>query len=390
MASTVVVIPLESRNPEPSSGKDHHVGDPPTSFKNPWPSFKDINLFSAFNLKFGNNSEKDFRPVPEGPNGTRSEELVKVRTPDWGVDKKERLRATWIGHASFFVQTPAAQGAERGIRVLFDPVFSERTSPVGWLGPKRYTPTPCRVDELPDVDIVCISHSHYDHLDYYAVLDLYKRGKEKIHFFVPLNNKAWFVKHICPPENVTELDWWDSCQADVEGVGSVRLTCTPSQHASARSGWDKDRTLWSSWALEANGKKLYFSGDTGYQAVDTPSPCPAFVQIGKAFGAFDLAMLPIGLFKPPNFMAAVHSGPEQSLNIHKEINSKLSIGMHYGTVRGGISAQYEDVLEPPRRWRDAAEKEGLWRGGGIEGRGQPIDITKPGVCLCDIGETVAV
>ena len=389
MSSTITVKSLESQNPNPSSAKEHHA---PSGFQNPssWQSFKPVTPLSVFKTRFGSHPEKGFVPVPEGPSGTRSDELVQVRKPDWGQEKNDRLRATWIGHASFLVETPAAKGAGRGVRILFDPVFSERTSPVGWFGPKRYTPTPCSVADLPDVDLVCISHNHYDHLDYNTVTELYKLRKGKIHFFVGLNDKAWFTKHVCQPEDVTEMDWWDSSDVNVEGLGGVRLICTPAQHGSARSGWDAGHSLWCSWALEAGGKKLYFAGDTGYQAVDTPSPCPAFAQIGKALGPFNLSLLPMGLFKPPSMMGGVHAAPEQSLLIHKDIKSKLSIGMHYGTVRGGVSGQYEDVRDPPRKWREAAEKEGLWLGGGIEGKNNPVNTSKQGVGLCDIGETVAV
>ncbi|KAK5167415.1 uncharacterized protein LTR77_007114 [Saxophila tyrrhenica] len=390
MSPAITVDTLPSRQPDLKAAKDHHVGSPPTSFKNPWPSYHGIAMGDAFKARFGNHPEKNFVPVPQGPDGSRSDQLVKVRQPDWGLEKKDRLRSTWIGHASFLVETPASNNADRGVRILFDPVFSERTSPVGFLGPKRYSPTPCAVSDLPEVDIVCISHNHYDHLDYYTIIELYRTRKEKIHFFVPLNDKAWFVKHICPAQQVTELDWWQSCKVQIEDIGAVTMTCTPSQHGSSRTGWDKDRSLWCSWTVEMQNHKLFFAGDTAYQAVDTPSPCPAFEQVGETFGGFDLAMLPIGLFKPQSFMGGVHASPEQSLQIHKEINSKLSIGMHYGTVRGGISGQFEDVTEPPRRWREAAEKEGLWSGGGIEGRGQAVDVGKAGVGLCDIGETVAI
>lgn len=378
-------------NPDPKTAKAHHVGSPPSGhFKNPWPSSKGITFGSAFQTKFGSNPEKNQVPVPQGPDGARSEELVKVRNPDWGQDKPDRLRATWIGHASFLVETPVMNGASRGVRLLFDPVFSERTSPVGFLGPKRYTPVPCSIDELPEVDIVCISHNHYDHLDIHTVTELQRIRKDKIHFVAGLNTKPWFKAHVCPAGQATDLDWWQACEIDIEGFGSVKLTCLPCQHASRRSISDGDKALWCSWVLEAGGKKVYFAGDTAYQAVDTPSPCPAFVQIGETLGPFDMAMLPIGLFKPQAFMGGVHSSPEQSLEIHKEVRSKLSLGMHYGTFRGGISQAYEDVREPPRRWREAAEKEGLWLGGGVEGTGQPIDVQREGVGLCDIGETVAV
>lgn len=390
MSSAIKVKPIQSPNPTPENPKAHHVGNPPTSFQNPWESYRGIGLVTAFKARFGSDPERDFIPVPQGPNGTRSDELVKVRKPDWAQDQKDRLRATWIGHASFLIETPAIGNASRGVRILFDPVFGEKTGPLGLIGPRRYTPTPCLVSELPEVDIVCISHNHYDHLDYQTVTELYKHQKERIHFFVPLNDKAWFTKQVCKPDEVTELDWWQSCDVSVDQVGSVKLTCTPSQHSTNRLGWDKDHALWGSWVVDTADKKIYFAGDTGYRANDTPSSCPAFKEIGKVFQSFDLAMLPIGLMKPAHFMGGVHATPEQSLQIHKEIGSKLSIGMHYGTVRGGVSGQYEDVREPPRRWREAAEKENLWLGGGIAGDGSKIDASKEGLCLCDIGETVVI
>ena len=164
MDRQISVRELPSRNPEPSTAKAHHIGSPPTSFKNPWPSFREHSKLDVLKLRFGSNAEKNFVPVPEGPDGTRSERLVKVLKPDWGFEQEDRLRATWIGHASWLVETPRQNGAKRGVRILLDPVFSERTSPFSFAGPKRYTPTPCSLDELPDPDVVCISHNHYDHL----------------------------------------------------------------------------------------------------------------------------------------------------------------------------------------------------------------------------------
>jgi len=331
-------------------------------------------------------------PVPEGSNGARSDELVQVLQPTWGADQKDKLRATWIGHASWLVEAPAVNGSDRGVKILFDPVFSERTSPFTHFGPKRYTPTPCKLDDLPDVDLIVISHNHYDHLDIETVTPLYRRLKGKVHFLVPLGVRSWFIDHVgVPPDEVTESDWWQSHQIVVGDRGSVTFTCAPAQHFSGRTIWDGGQTLWCSWALELPGdKKLYFTGDTAYQAYDTSSPCPAFQQIGETLAPFDLALIPIGLYSPEKFAASVHAHPEQSLLIHKAVRSKLSLGMHYGTVRGGLSAVFEDVRDPPRRWREAAEKEGLWCGGGVEGNGSPVDVTKEGVGLCHIGETVAV
>lgn len=390
MTPRITVTQTESRNPDSTPSKQHHIGQPPTHFKNPWPSAGEAHGFrEVLSTRFG--KERNFVPVPQGPDGTRSEELVKIVKPDFGADKGDKLRATWIGHASVLVEFPAAAGAERGVRVLFDPVFADRTSPFSWLGPKRYSPTPCTLEELPDVDVVCISHNHYDHLDNDAVSRLHTKSQGRIHFFAGLGNKSWFMQHVnCRDHEVTDSDWWDSYRVKVEGVGEVNITCTPTQHFSGRTPFDSGQTLWCSFVAEAAGKKLYFSGDTAYQAVNTPTPCPVFKEIGEVFGPFDLAFLPIGLYSPPSFMSNVHATPEQSVCIHKDIKSKLSIGMHYGTVRGGLSGQYEDVREPPQRWREAATKEGFWRGGGITGDGGPVDCDNEGVGLCNIGETVAV
>ncbi|KAK5116769.1 hypothetical protein LTR62_007443 [Meristemomyces frigidus] len=397
MSSTITVKPLPSLDSTLSNNKDHHIGNPPNSFQNPWPSYIKIGPLSAFQHRFGSHPEKKFVPVPQGPNGTRSPELVKIRRPDWAQGSsntqptEDKLKATWLGHASFLLELPVQPGATRGIRILCDPVFSERTSPVSFLGPKRYTPPPCTLDELPEVDIVAISHDHYDHLDLAAVQQIYHKRKGQVHFLAGLNNKAWFLQNLgCEADEVTDADWWDAFEVDVEKLGQVRVTVCPSQHGSGRSALNMGHTLWCSFAFCGAGKSVYFAGDTAYQAENTPSPCPIFKEIGQSLGPFDLALLPIGLMTPASFMGSVHATPEQSLRIHEEVGSWLSIGMHYGTVRGGISGQYEDVRAPPRRWREAAEKEGVWCGGGVEGDGEAVDVSTKGVGLCDVGETVVV
>lgn len=363
---TITRLPEQAESSQPS----HHVGHPPTSFINPWPSF---HKHSPLDLLLTSRRNRDYKPVPS------RDQLVAIQKPDWGADK-EGLKATWIGHASFLVETSAIEGAERGVRVLFDPMFSERTSPVTWAGPKRYTPTPCMLDELPDVDLVVISHDHYDHMDSDTLLRMYAIRKGSVHFLVALGNASRLRGFGIGKENVTELDWWESVQVNVQGVGSVGMTCTPSQHFSGRAIWDQGSTLWCSWALDAgvsssssatphldNSKKVFFAGDTGYRYVpkeakdlDMPS-CPAFKEIGDKIGPFDLSLLPIGLYSPRHLLSPVHCNAEDALCLHKDLKSRKSIGMHYGTVRGGISQYFEEVTEPPRRFKEACEKDGrIW------------------------------
>ena len=401
--------------------KDHHVGNPPTHFQNPWPSFgsRSGNFFDAMSTRFSSN--RHFVPVPE----TR-EELVQVRKPTWGHEEathSSKLKATWIGHASWLVEFPRidatsetnqrdAAPTKRGVTILLDPVFADRTSPVRFAGPKRYSSLPCKIDELPEIDIIVISHNHYDHLDYDAIMYLHRKSPHT-HIFCALKNKAWFVSCGIPEHLVHELDWWDATRVDVEGIGSIAAICTPAQHFSARTGLDRNKMLWSSWAfgqlsstftttatgatrtkvqkitgpkLDFTGSRIWFAGDTGYRTVENANPseheeaskprCPAFKEIGEHLGPFDLALVPIGLYSPRSFMSNVHCCPEDSVCLLQDIRAKRTIGMHFGTFRGGVSAQYEDVREPPRRFEAACKKAGLkW---GEE------------VGLCDIGETVLV
>ena len=361
-------------------------------------------------------------PIP----ATR-EELVHVRKPTWGHEDRNtyKLKATWIGHAGWLLEFPAskdfsenastdeASASPRGITVLVDPVFSDRVSPVKFAGPKRYSPLPCSIADLPEVDLVAISHNHYDHLDYDAIVELHRKSA-RTHFFVPLKNKAWFVSSGIPDNLVHEFDWWSGAIASVDGVGSIAAICTPAQHTSARTPFDRDKALWGSWVfaetsgqgtvaksresplvtiqdisgskLDLTGYRVYFAGDTGYRKVDSPTPskeeeaskprCPAFKEIGEQLGPFSLALVPIGLYSPRNFMSNVHCSPDDSVCLLQDIKAKKTLGMHYGTFRGGLSAQYEDVREPPRRFESVCKKAGLkW--------GEQVG-------LCDIGETVVV
>lgn len=328
--------------------------------------------------RFGSN--RNYVPVPDS-----REELVKVLEPTWGWEQsawESKLKVTWLGHAGFFVEMPSLDKGKRGLRILFDAVFSERTSPFSFFGPKRYTPTPCDVSKLPEVDVIVISHDHYDHLDIHTVRNVCRKAHDsgiRIQIFAGLNNKPWFLSSDLGlrEDEVHDCDWWQERNVEIDNVGAIKLACLPTQHFSGRKPYGQGSTLWCSWSVEdeTSGKKLYFAGDTAYKATHSETPCPVFADIGKVYGPFDIAMLPIGLFLPRDVMSSVHTDPEGALEIHKAIGSKLSVGMHYGTVRGGLSQYYEDVRVPPRRWQECCEKEGKWN---TECR------------LCDVGETLHV
>lgn len=391
--STVSVTALPLLNPKAS--KDHHVGKPPTGFINPWPSFDSTNTspLKVFQTKFSRNKPL-FVPVPENREG-----LVGIHKPNFGKDR-DGLKATWIGHASFLLETTASKDANgketglpggRGVRILCDPVWSERTSPSQWIGPKRYSAVPCSLEEVCQggVDIVVISHDHYDHLDLHSIKEIHRLRRENVVFLTGLGNAQWFHRQGIPKAQVREMDWWDGCEVKVKDVGSVKLYCTPTQHFSGRSPFDRGKTLWCSWTIietTENPKKCFFAGDTGYRSwpeedmqpekLQAIPRCPAFKEIGERFGPFDLGLLPIGLCTPRTFMSNVHCSPFDTVEVHKDIKSRKSVGMHYGTFRGGLSGDYEDVRDPPKWWKQASEAAGL--------------IWGEETTLIDIGETIVV
>lgn len=217
----------------------------------------------------------------------------------------------WIGHSTFLIQA-------WGKSFLTDPVWSERASPVRFLGPKREYPPGLSFERLPPIDYVLISHNHYDHLDLRTIRKLVMKFP-KVIFFVPLGLKKWFQqRHI---ENVIELDWWQQKVHE-----SLSITCLPAQHFSNRGLLDRNKTLWCGWMVESKEKRFYFVGDTSYNPVD-------FQEIGKRFQPIDLCLIPIGCYQPRAFMSPVHLSPEEAVLLHQELGSKLSIASHFGTFK---------------------------------------------------------
>ena len=233
---------------------------------------------------------------------------------------------TFIGHASALLQIPLG---DHGLQVLTDPVFSERASPLGFIGPRRAQPPGLLPADLPHIDLVLISHNHYDHLDEASVRALAAQPGGPPLFIVPLGLASWLRSH--GVADAVELDWFDSHRIERDGA-VAEVTLTPAQHWSGRGLTDRLKTLWGGYALLAPDFHFWFAGDTGYSR--------DFVDIGQHFaarqtpaagGGFDLAMIPIGAYEPRWFMREQHVNPAESLRIHADVHAKRSIGVHWGT-----------------------------------------------------------
>ena len=258
--------------------------------------------------------EKDFPLVPED---------FAYPLPEQDCDESLPW-AQWINHSTYLVHL-------QGKHLLTDPVFCNRCSPVPGVGPKRRHAPALKIEQLPRIDYVLLSHDHYDHLDKAAVLKLSERFPHLL-WIVPYGVKKWFKK--LGIEKVVELKWWE----EVHLNSYLKVTAVPAQHFSGRKGTHKNPTLWAGFVLEdlLLNKRMYFVGDTGYNEQD-------FKTIGEKFQTMDLSLIPIGSYAPRVFMAPVHIDPEHAVIIHQEVKSKLSLGMHWKTFR----LSDEPMNQPP-------------------------------------------
>ena len=232
--------------------------------------------------------------------------------PDLALLQANRTRhtVTWIGHSTVLVQTG-------GRNLITDPMFSQRASPLPFTGPRRHQPPGIALRDLPPIDLVLISHNHYDHLDLPSVRALSRQRGGSPSFAVPLGLERWFRRRL-PHANVVALDWWES-----RVVAGVTVTLVPVHHWSARTPWDGNSTLWGGWVAERAGFRFFFSGDTAYSQ--------DFPEIGRRLGPFDLAAIAIGHYEPRWFMRNNHINPEEAVRIHGEIGARRSLGIHWGT-----------------------------------------------------------
>lgn len=412
------------------------------TFRNPWSSFHDPQFSQVAKWKMCNNNAPKFPSKKEA-----AAKLPSVTEPDWELirryDRRDvplstplwwsgassarqdamhpdcvggRISVTWCSHSAFLVQVG-------GLNVLTDPVWSAYASPVQFAGPKRMVPVPIKLKDLPQIDLVTISHNHYDHLDYAAVLEL--RARFNPLFVVPLGMKRWFDRKF-DHERIVELNWWEEVTlgladavrhaADVDASGVqrrllivlspphampaapvdalqpqpaittadgtlhvvLRVTATPVQHWSMRTGFDRYFELWCGFAMratfpvfrgEANTppevvtRTVFHCGDSGY--------CTAFAEVGAHLAstgsatlpagssmpyAIDVALLPIGAYEPRNIMTPQHVNPAEAVRIHDDMQVKYSVGMHWGT----FILTDEPIDQPPKdlhaalQQRDAA------------------------------------
>jgi L-ascorbate metabolism protein UlaG (beta-lactamase superfamily) len=231
------------------------------------------------------------------------------------------LRAFWIGHASTYVEID-------GLRVLLDPVFAERVSPLP-IGPKRFHAPPIALADLPPIDAVLISHDHYDHLDMDAVRHLARRGSK---FFVPLGIGAHLEHWGVPANQIEEMEWWQQRM-----LGSVQIVCTPTRHYSGRGPRNRSSTLWSSWSVVGPQHRFFYSGDTGYSK--------HFQDIGARLGPFDIAFIKIGAYGPGASWEDIHMPPEQAVQVHRDVRARRMFPVHWST----FNLAYHDWDEPIRR-----------------------------------------
>jgi L-ascorbate metabolism protein UlaG (beta-lactamase superfamily) len=226
----------------------------------------------------------------------------------WLRPNDSGLRVTWLGHSTTLVEID-------GRRVLTDPVWSERISPVPVVGPRRFHAAPAAIRELPPLDAVLISHDHYDHFDVPTVRQL---AKLDVPFVTSLGVGARLEELGIAPERIVELDWWEEATLPKSGL---QFTATPSQHFSGRSLFDRNRTLWSSWVIGGEQHRAFFSGDTGLT--------PELATIGERKGPFDLVMLEIGAFHES--WGDIHLGPENALAAHRMLGGGTLLPVHWGT-----------------------------------------------------------
>jgi len=253
---------------------------------------------------------------------TRKEpKAVQIETSDqWKqLGEQSKNYAVWIGHSTYLLNNG-------DLTIVTDPVFSKRASPFSWAGPKRLIAPAISLEELPDIDVITVSHNHYDHLDIASLKTLHKLNPKAL-FLVSKGDMDLLVRSGI--KNVTEFLWWENIE-----VKNTMFTFTPNQHWSARGFRDRNKSLWGGWFMQSSNHTIYHAGDTGYS--------DDFKETRSRLGSPDFAMIPIGGYNPRWFMSYHHVNPSESIQIALDLGVSKSFGMHWGTFR----LTDEDILEP--------------------------------------------
>jgi len=325
-------LALDVRAGSIAGGKNpaHHLSG---GFRNPWSDYSYTMIHRAKRLF-------------TGPHRVKPTQGVAALAND-GAELRANGQAptvTWVGHSTFLVQLD-------GVNILTDPHWGDVTSPVKFAGPRRIVRPGLAFEHLPKIDVVVISHDHYDHLDDGTVRRLAREHNPR--FFVPLGIKAWLAERGIT--NVVEMDWWEE-----RTYRGVTFVCTPAQHSSGRTFRDQNMRLWSSWVARGRERKMFFAGDTGYT--------PELREIGR-LGPFDLALVPVGGYsgyegsRHPN-----HVSPEEAVQLFEDVGGRLMVPMHWGT----FDLNREPANEPPTRVLAEALRRGLEERVAILSPGQSL------------------
>jgi len=316
-----------SKNMEPFEKPEYNsrVYQNPKSFTN-WTGLP--GLGDVFRWKF---TAPDNSKIPDND---VLDQTLPVNKPKFDLDSN--LSATWLGHATVYTRLD-------GISFITDPVWANRVSPFRWFGPKRYRKPPCSIDEIPTLNFGVISHNHYDHLDADAVKRLSRRFPD-MEWFVPVGLGDWMRSSV-NNNLVHELTWGEHVTLTFNNT-KYQIYCVPAQHWSQRGLFDRNKSLWSGWAILGPTRKFYYSGDTGFCQKE-------FEKIGTNLGPFDLSAIPIGCYEPRWFMKSQHIYPQEVVEIHKLVRSSKTLGIHFGTYEMGSNEAY---LDPPAKLREEVLK----------------------------------
>jgi L-ascorbate metabolism protein UlaG (beta-lactamase superfamily) len=312
-AISLLVTGCSSSNPYYDPAKPHHR---PDGFVNNYPNNPayqrpETGFFETWMSRIKNWTTEDTTRQPLRKLDAVPADLTFIHA------NQNQPALTWIGHATFLLQTGS------GMNILTDPVFEDRASPLPFAGPKRYQPPGLAIADLPHIDVVLISHSHYDHLSSASLRAVYeqKGGPPKI--YAPLGVDLWIADHVTGGDmtHIVRLDWWDKTT-----FKDTEIHFLPVHHWSSRTPWDRNETLWGAFALKRPGFSFFFSGDLGYSG--------DIADIAKRFDGFDLAAIGIGAYQPIWYRNS-HVSPEEAVRIHKQLKIRQSIGMHWGTFPMG-------------------------------------------------------